>query len=188
LHRSGKPIILTVDMRAVVIGALLVGLYGCGGDAPAPHAKAPPAARAASPEIVWFYRVQGDDPLPDSLSLHADGSAEIRRGGGGAGIKWVKAQLDRRETARATRLVEAAPWKALDGTTVDPGGFAGWDNDMRYILKRDRWSITVSEADLPRGIRPLIRELESIVEDDTGHRTSSLLTSRVSGPDSRKAG
>jgi hypothetical protein len=165
----------------MVIGALVVAIAGCGAEAHEPAAKPP---RTSSSEIVWFYRVQGDDPLPDSLSLRADGSAEIRRGGGGAGIKWVRTRLDRREAARATRLVEHAPWKALDGTTVEPGGFGGWDNDMRYILKRGPWSITVSAARLPRGIRPLIRELEAIVEDDVGHRQSSLLTSRVSAPDS----
>jgi hypothetical protein len=169
----------------VISTLLLVPLAGCGAttDQP-PRAKAPAAQAAKAPEIVWFYRVQGDDPLPDSISLHADGTADIRRGGGGAGIKWVKATLNPRETAQATRLVKSAPWKALDGTTVDPGGFAGWDNDMRYILKRGPWSITVSEAHLPRGIRPLIRELEAIIEDDIGHRQSTLLTSRVSAPDS----
>ena len=164
----------------MVIGAVLLAVAGCGGAAAPPR----PEPRQQAPEIVWFYRVQGDDPMPDSLSLRADGTADIRRGGGGAGIKWVNATLDARETARATRLVEHAPWKALDGTTIEPGGFAGWDNDMRYILKRGPWSIAVSEAHLPRGIRPLIRELESIIEDDVGHRRSSLLTSRVSGPDS----
>jgi hypothetical protein len=157
----------------MVISALVLGMAGCGGST----ASEPPP-RAA--EIVSLYRVQGDDPLPDAISLRADGTADIRRGGGGSGIKWVTTALDRRETARAARLVERAPWKALDGNTVDPGGFGGWDNDMRYMLKRGPWSITVTDAHLPRGIRPLIRELESIIEDDVGHRKSAVLTSRVS--------
>jgi hypothetical protein len=169
-------------MRAVVISALLIPLAGCGGDTHTPRGDAPTprveasASRPQAPEIVYLYRVQGDDPMPDSISLYADGTADIRRGGGGSGIKWIKAALDRQETARATRLVKRAPWKALDGTTVEPGGFGGWDNDMRYMLRRGPWSITVSDADLPRGIRPLIRELDAIIENEKGRRLSSLLT------------
>jgi hypothetical protein len=168
----------------MVITALLIPLAGCGSDAVTSRGEAPtggdaPAARveaSTSPEIVYLFRVQGDDPLPDSISLHADGTADIRRGGGGSGIKWIKAALDREETARATRLVKEAPWKALDGSTVEPGGIGGWDNDMRYMLRRGPWSITVSDADLPRGIRPLIRELDAIIENDKGRRLSSRLT------------
>ncbi len=162
-------------MRAVVILALLVALVGCGSDARTPRVDAP-TSRPQAKEIVYLYRVQGDDPMPDSISLYADGTADIRRGGGGSGIKWIKAALGRHETARATRLVEQAPWKALDGTTVEPGGFSGWDNDMRYMLRRGPWTITVSDTDLPRGIRPLIRELDAIIENDKGRRLSSLLT------------
>jgi hypothetical protein len=161
----------------MVIGALLVvPLAGCGGASQPPRATAP-ATRPQAREIVYLYRVQGDDPLPDSISLRADGIADVRRGGGGSGIKWVKAALNRRETAHAMRLVERAPWRTLDGTTVEPGGFGGWDNDMRYMLRRGPWSITVTEAHLPRGIRPLIHELESIIEGGTGHRLSTLQTS-----------
>jgi hypothetical protein len=200
--------ILTVDMRAMVISALLIALAGCGGDTPTERVQAPtrsdvptqrvgattrsdvPTQRVAAltsrreaREIVYLYRVQGDDPMPDSISLRADGTADIRRGGGGAGIRWIKAELDRHETARATRLVKRAPWKALDGTTVVPGGFGGWDNDMRYMLRRGPWSITVTDAHVPRAIRPLIRELDAIIEDDKGRRLRSLLTARrVSAP------
>jgi len=166
-------------MRAVVIAIVLVLLVGCGGAAPTPHAERP-AHRPQARELVYLYRVQGDDPMPDSISLRADGTAHVRRGGGGAGIKWVKAALDPQETARATRLVERAPWKALDGTTVKPGGFAGWDNDMRYMLRRGPWSITVTEAHLPRAIRPLLRELNAIIEGAKGRRLSSLLIAKGS--------
>jgi hypothetical protein len=179
LRDGAKICSLTTEVRAMVIGAVLIPLAGCGGAAPSPGPEAP-ASRPRAHEIVYLYRVQGDDPMPDSISLRADGTADVRRGGGGAGIKWVKTALDRHETARVTRLVERAPWQALDGTTVKPGGFGGWDNDMRYMLRRGPWSITVTDAHLPRGIRPLIRELEAIIEDDTGQRLSSVLTSRVS--------
>jgi hypothetical protein len=180
-------------MRATVISAFLIAMAGCGGEAPtaveAPTRGGAPAARVEATsrpqvrEIVYLYRVQGDDPMPDSISLRADGTADIRRGGGGSGIKWIEAALDRHETAHATRLVRRAPWKALDGTTVEPGGFGGWNNYMTYMLRRGPWSITVTDAQLPPGIRPLIRELDAIIENDKGHRRSALLTARrVSAP------
>jgi hypothetical protein len=180
-------------MRATVIGALLLTLAGCGGDAPTASVEPPtrdaPTARVEAPtsrpqarEIVYLLRVQGDDPMPDSISLRADGTADIRRGGGGSGIKWIEATLNQHETAHATRLVKRAPWKALDGTTVEPGGFGGWNNYVTYMLRRGQWSITVTDADLPSGIRPLIRELDAIIENDKGRRLRSLLTARRSAP------
>ena len=172
----------------MVIIALLIPLVGCGNDGATPRAEqstrgdaaaprvAASTSRPQAPEIAYLLRVQGDDPLPDSISLHADGTADIRRGGGGAGMKWIKAVLGRHEMARATQLVKDAPWKALDGTTVVPGGFGGWDNDVRYMLRRGPWSITVVDPRLPRGIRPLIRELDAIIENDKGRRLDELLT------------
>jgi endonuclease/exonuclease/phosphatase family metal-dependent hydrolase len=171
---------LTVDMRAVVITALLVAVAGCGGEAAGPSVERS-SARPHAHEIVYLYRVQGDDPMPDSIRLYADGTADIRRGGGGSGIRWIKAALDRHELARVERLVAHTPWKALDGTTVEPGGFGGWDNDVRYMLRRGQRSITVVDSHLPHGVRPLIRELDAIIENDKGRRLSSLLTAPRAG-------
>jgi hypothetical protein len=95
-------------MRALVIIIAAVVLAGCGDD----ERKAPAAKQAATPkapEVVFLYRVQGDDPLPDSVSLRADGSAEVRRGGGHGGFRTVEVALPRAVTARATRLAEHAP-------------------------------------------------------------------------------
>jgi hypothetical protein len=170
-------------MRAVVIGAVLFALAGCGGDEPAKQAAKPAAAAAESPakEIVYLYRVQGDDPLPDSVSLRADGTAAVTRGGGHGGFRTVQVVLADADAVRATRLAEHAPWKALDGRTVTPGGFGGWDNDMRYMLRRGQRAVTVTDADMPRRIRPLIRTLDAIIEGDTGRIVSSELHSAVSG-------
>ena len=88
--------------------------------------------------------MQGDDPLPDSISLRADGTAAVIRGGGHGGFRTVQVELGDAVAARATRLAEHAPWKALDGRTVTPGGFGGWDNDMRYMLRRGQRSVTVT--------------------------------------------
>jgi hypothetical protein len=169
-------------MRALVIGALAVGLAGCGGQSePAKRPATAPEGRAEAPEVVFLYRVQGDDPLPDSVSLRADGTADVRRGGGHGGFTTVGVVLTRAQAARATRLVERTPWKALDGHTVTPGGFGGWDNDMRYMLRRGQRAFTVTADHMPRSARPLIRDLNAIIEGRTGHTVASELHSAVSG-------
>ena len=120
-------------MRALVIGLATMTLVGCGGQGHEPQAKAEAKAPAhgLAPEVVFLYRVQGDDPLPDSVSLRADGHARVIRGGGHGGFRTIQVALPRKVAARATRLAVHVPWKALDGRTVTPGGFGGWDNDMR---------------------------------------------------------
>jgi hypothetical protein len=148
-----------------------VALAGCG----AGDAKRTAAARPEAPEVVYLYRVLGDDPMPDSVSVRADGTADVRRGGGQSGIRIVEVALSRAETERAERLAARTPWKALEGRTVTPGGFGGWDNDMRYLLRRGQRSITVTAVDMPRSIRPLVRMLDAIIEGDTGRQLSSEL-------------
>jgi hypothetical protein len=176
--RSGT---LTADVRAVVIGLILAALAGCGGGGePAkPAAAKAPAKEAApqAPEVVFLYRVQGDDPLPDSVSLRSDGSAQVIRGGGHGGFRTIQVALPDTVAARATKLAERAPWKALDGRTVTPGGFGGWDNDMRYMLRRGQRSLTVTDAHMPRSIRPLIGALNRIIEGDVGRQLSADLSS-----------
>jgi hypothetical protein len=170
---------LTTGMRLVVIGAVLFALAGCGGEEPAKRAATPAATATPAPakEVVYLYRVQGDDPLPDSITLRADGTAAVIRGGGHGGFRSEQVELGDAVAARATRLAEHAPWKALDGSTVTPGGFGGWDNDMRYMLRRGQRSVTVSDADMPRRIRPLIHMLDAIIENDKGRIVSSDLHS-----------
>jgi hypothetical protein len=51
---------------------------------------------------------------------------------------------------------------------------------MRYMLRRGERSITVSAAQLPRRLRPLIRELVAIIEGDAGRRVGSQLHSALS--------
>jgi hypothetical protein len=168
-------------MRAVVIGVLAIAVAGCGGGE-AKRAAAPAPAKPEAKEVVYLYRVQGDDPLPDSVSLRADGTADVQRGGGHGGFRTVKMLLTPKEAAHATRLAKTAPWTALDGHTVEPGGFGGWDNDMRYTLRRGDSVITVSTADMPRAIRPLIGALDGIIEGDTGRQAAApKLHSSISG-------
>ena len=165
-------------MRAVVIGLLaVVALAGCGGNEQPRRAAVKTHKKA--PEVVYLYRVQGDDPLPDSVSLRADDRAEVIRGGGHGGFRTIEVALPHAVAARATRLAELAPWKALDGRTVKPGGFGGWDNDMRYMLRRGQRSLTVTDAHMPRSIRPLIGALNAIIEGDVGRQLSADLSSGV---------
>jgi hypothetical protein len=164
---------LTGDVRVMVMIAMAV-VVGCGSEKPV--AKKPAKAPEAR-EIVYLYRVLGDDPMPDRLSLRADGTAEVIHGGGGSGFRTYEVEVSHKVTARAARLAETAPWKKLEGHTVTPGGFGGWDNDMRYMLRRGDARITVSAADMPRSIRPLIRQLDAIIEGDQGRRLSSTLHS-----------
>ena len=118
-------------MRALVIGLVAaVGLAGCGAAGGGDHAR-PAAARAPTvkhkhaPEVVFLYRVQGDDPLPDSVSLRADDSAQVIRGGGHGGFRTIQVALPHKVAARATRLAVHAPWKALDRALVFIGGGIG---------------------------------------------------------------
>jgi hypothetical protein len=169
-------------MRALVIGMILVGIAGCGGESsPVAEQTPTPSPKPKAAEVVFLYRVQGDDPLPDSVSLRADGTADVRRGGGHGGFRSVEVVLPHAAAAHATRLAVHAPWKALDGSTVTPGGFGGWDNDMRYMIRRGQRSITVTDAHMPRSIRPLINSLNAVIEGDVGRQVSSELHSAVSG-------
>ena len=163
-------------MRVLVISLATMTLVGCGATSHEPTAKRAAAHRPA-PEVVFLYRVQGDDPLPDSVSLRADDHAQVIRGGGHGGFRTLQIALPHKVAARATKLVEHAPWKALDGRTVTPGGFGGWDNDMRYMLRRGQRSVTVTDAHIPRSLRPLIRSLNAIIEGDVGRQLSGDLSS-----------
>jgi hypothetical protein len=169
-------------MRLLVIGLLIVGVAGCGSESnPKPaaqHTNARP--KTPAPEVVYLYRVQGDDPTPYSVSLRADGTAQVIRGGGHAGFTKIAVALDPADAKRATRLAERAPFKRFDGMTVKPGGFGGWDNDVRYMVRRGNRSITVTADHMPRSIRPLVRTLDAIIDGDTGTEGSSSFHGAIS--------
>jgi hypothetical protein len=173
-------------MRVLVISLTVMVLVGCGGGGDRPTAaKAParPAKHKLAAEVVFLYRVQGDDPLPDSVSLRADDTARVIRGGGHGGFRTIQVALPHKVAARDTKLAVRAPWKALDGRTVTPGGFGGWDNDMRYMLRRGQRSVTVTDARMPRSIRPLIGALNAIIEGDVGRQVSADLSSGATNID-----
>jgi hypothetical protein len=80
----------------------------------------------------------------------------------------VAVELSARETETALEHVRAAPFAALEGNTITPGGFGGNDNDRRYMVRHDETSVTVTEHDVPRAMRPLIADLNALIDGDLG--------------------
>jgi hypothetical protein len=171
-------------MRAgIVAAALAAAVAGCGGsDGPskadglrvveherAPEYKAAPDSRA--PLIIRMTRVQGDDPLPFSIDLHADRTAKVQFGGGHGGFEDKRITLTRSEQARIRRALHGAPWKRLDGHTVTPGGFGGDDNGNRYALFYGHFSTTLAQGHIPRRMARLIHLLDAVIDGDMGHLT-----------------
>ena len=155
----------------IVIAALVAAVLACGDD-PKPTAAAPRDAadivRANhAPEAAWMQRVIGDDPVSESVSLRVDGTAAVRRGGG-RGYWDVAFELSPAEKARMLGLVEHAPFAALADNTIEPGGFGGDDDGIRYMLRRGNESVTVAGADLPPKMRRLVGELDALIEGDRG--------------------
>jgi hypothetical protein len=146
----------------------LAVLAGCGGDdgRPAPDAAELNRTNDAK-EAVYLQRVLGDDPISESVSLRVDGTAAVRRGGG-RGYWDVAVELSEPQAERTLRLVRGAPFAALADNTITPGGFAGDDDERRYMLRRDGVSVTVAESDLPPTMRPLVHDLNALIDGDLG--------------------
>jgi hypothetical protein len=155
-----------------IVAALLAvaALAGCGSSAqPASPPDAADINRANhAREAIFLQRVLGDDPISESVSLRVDGTAAVRRGGG-RGYWDIALDLSPGDTERALRLVRAAPFAALADNTITPGGFGGDDNERRYLMRRDGVSVTITEEDLPPVMRPLIKDLNAMIDGELGH-------------------
>src|SRR5215216_3596673 len=155
----------------VVVALLAVALAGCGDDpqhtAAVPRDAADIVRANHAPEAAWMQRVIGDDPVSESVSLRVDGTAAVRRGGG-RGYWDVAVELSPAERARMLKLVEHAPFAALADNTIEPGGFGGDDDGIRYMLRRGNESVTVARADLPPRMRRLVVELNALIDGDRG--------------------
>jgi hypothetical protein len=171
-----------VVRRVAIMGAGLLALAGCGGgDHPVPQQRAAAATATATatpaPEAIYMFRVLGDDPLPDTVTVRRDGSVLVVRGGGHGGSRFDEVALSQREEHKVLRLARTAPLHILAHNTITPGGFGGWDNTMRYLIRRDHKSVGVEQGHIPRPIRPLVRELDRIIENDVGHIVGSKVQS-----------
>ena len=157
-------------MRSLVIGALIVAaaLAGCGDEPAAAPRDAADIVRANhAKEAVWMQRVLGDDPISESVSLRVDGTVAVRRGGG-RGYWDVAVELDPAEADRALKLVRDAPFAELADNTITPGGFGGDDDGIRYMLRRDRETVTIAGSQLGPRMRRLVDELNALIDGDRG--------------------
>lgn len=160
-------------MRSLVISALIAAaaVTGCGGDDERPAAAPRDAADIVranhAPEAAWMQRVIGDDPTAESVSLRENGTVAVRRGGG-RGYWDIAIELSPADRKRALQLVDDAPWARLTASRIEPGGFGGNDNDIRYWLRHDGETVTITEADLPPKMRRLVTELSALIDGDLG--------------------
>jgi hypothetical protein len=165
--------------------AAAVAVAGCGGGEK-PAAKPSPPQRAAAtpqpkpaPEAIYMYRVLGDDPLPDSITVRRDGSVLVVRGGGHGGSRFDDVVLSRPERRKVLRLARRTPLHILAHTTITPGGFGGWDNTMWYLIRRHGKTVATEDGRIPKPVRPLVHELNRIIENYDGHISHSRMQSGV---------
>lgn len=170
-------------VRYVVAAVLVAGALaaGCGGGdhRPAPAAAPTAAPRHQAPVAIYMFRVLGDDPLPDTITVRRDGSVVVARGGGHGGTRFDQVALSPHEKRKVLRLARTAPLHILAHNTITPGGFGGWDNTMRYLIRRNGKSVGVQQGDIPKPIRPLVRELDLIIENYRGRIVQSKMQSGV---------
>jgi hypothetical protein len=153
---------------AIALIAALV-FTGCGGDEnQRPLDAADINRNNHAEEAIYLQRVLGDDPISESVSLRVDGTAAVRRGGG-RGYWDIALELSDKQAERALGEVRAAPFAALADHTITPGGFGGNDNERRYLMRRNGVSITIAESDLPKSMRPLIGDLNKMIDGELGH-------------------
>jgi hypothetical protein len=169
-------------VRASIVAAALLPLAGCGGDdgadrgaaaQAAPTTSATPDAsdrnrEATAPPIVYVYKTQGDDPMPWTLTVRKDATANLIYGGGHTGGNDKLVLLPKAVTRRAAQLTAAVPWQRVRGHTVEPGGFGGDDNMARYVLRRGKITTVYAAGDMPASITRLTKLLDKIIEGDIG--------------------
>jgi hypothetical protein len=162
-------------VRGMVVAVLL--LAGCGGSgseraaapAPTPTPDAQDINRDSKARaVVYLYKVAGDDPYPWEVTVRDDDTAAVVVGGGHGGGNDKAIKLTAAQAGRADQLVAAVPWRRIRGHTVEPGGFGGNDNMVRYMLRRDRISTTFAGGDMPPSVARLVRMLDRIIDGDIG--------------------
>jgi hypothetical protein len=156
-------------VRIAIALVAAVALVGCGAENDERPRDAADIIRANhAEEAIYLQRVLGDDPISESVSLRVDGTAAVRRGGG-RGYWDIALELSEQQADQALSQVRAAPFARLANHTISPGGFGGNDNERRYLMRRDGASVTIAESDIPPTMRPLIRDLNKMIDGELGH-------------------
>jgi hypothetical protein len=175
---------MRAPVRSLIAALVILLAAGCGDartelSAPQRPAAAPtPDAadinrQATAPELIYVYKTQGDDPMPWTLTVRKDSTANLIYGGGHTGGTDKVVLLQPATTRRASRLVAAVPWKRIRGHTVEPGGFGGDDNMARYVLRRGKITTVYADGDMPRSVTRLVGLLDRIIEGDVGKAVAS---------------
>jgi hypothetical protein len=163
-------------VRATIVAAALLAA-GCGSSGGGTPAKvvstATPDAsdrnrEATSPPIIYVYKTQGDDPMPWTLTVREDATANLIYGGGHTGGDDQVVLLGEKVTRRAARLTAAVPWERVRSHTVTPGGFGGDDNMARYVLRRGTITTVYAAGDMPASVSRLVGLLDKIIDGDIG--------------------
>lgn len=166
---------MRVVVRGLTVAAVL--LAGCGGGGPSAERAATPARTpdaqdvnrgSKARDVVYLYKVAGDDPYPWEVTVRDDATAAVVVGGGHGGGNDKAIRLTAAQAARAEQLVAAVPWGRIRGHTVEPGGFGGNDNMVRYMLRRDHISTTFAGGHMPASLARLVRMLDRIIDGDIG--------------------
>jgi hypothetical protein len=171
---------MRVVVRGLTVAALL--LAGCGGGGTSPERAAAPTRTPDAQDInrgskaravVYLYKVAGDDPYPWEVTVRDDATAAVVVGGGHGGGNDKAITLTAAQVARAERLAAAVPWRRIRGHTVEPGGFGGNDNMVRYMLRRDKISTTFAGGHMPASVTRLVRMLDRIIDGEIGTATAT---------------
>jgi hypothetical protein len=135
-----------------VAGAAVLAA-GCGG-ADAPQRAAAPTATATPPEaaeLVWFQRQGFGGATQHTITVLADGTAEIDRRHGGAGARLERVRLDPAVFSRLRRILAHTP-------VAHPGRAVGTppSGASQFMLRLDGEVATAREGAVPRALRPAV--------------------------------
>ena len=144
-------------MRRILATAAIAGgvaFAGCGTETVRSVTGSAPTATA--PKLVYFKRTVGFDPLSSELTVYADGRAvAIITLGGVDGEKKHVFRLTDEQLRRVSDLLAHAPLRNTSCCNI---------NLYIYWLVDHAHSVRLQQGRIPRSLRPLVGELNSIAD------------------------